>query len=209
MNVINAEGCKEAHLLCVHTQVNPAIFTGIADTRPHIGHTDPSTNPWNVLITEKSDVLCCAIFRGIHISWRWEAEPLLLSHLPQEAVNTSWPPLEVSSWVWRLLEPRGPPAPTAATSLSVKHTQIHIHWHTSIKKHKSTNIHMRPRTKISFQSRLLPCTYVCTSCHTGPRDHECFTLIRHKVKSTHPLYWPATFMFLLPLKTGWCNWEVM
>lgn len=135
MSKRRVRGCTSAP--CTHTFANKfyhslhKFMTRAHTHTPSIfsqKHLPFLTNPWKVLITEKPDVMCCAIFRDIHIRWRWEAEPLLLSHLPQEAVNTSWPPLEASSWVWRLLlEPRGPPALTAATSLSVKHTQIHKH----------------------------------------------------------------------------------
>lgn len=105
--------------LCVCTWTDHTLLHLL----PSFGHTCPSTSPpKKVLITEKSDVMCCAIFRDIHISWRWEAEPLLLSHLPQEAVNTSWPPLEAASWVWRLLEPGGGPWLLQLLSLSLKHT---------------------------------------------------------------------------------------
>lgn len=82
-------------------------------------------------------MVVCAIFRDTQAGDE-KAEPRLLSHLPQEAVNTSWPSLGASSWVWRLLEPRGgPPAPQLLPlSIAVKHTHKYINSHTHThKKH--------------------------------------------------------------------------
>ena len=159
--------CSACTLAFPNTHFYPNWWHMPEHTHTHLP-TYPSTNPWKVLITGEGDVMCCAIFRDIHISWRREA--LLLSNLPREAVNTSWPPREASSWVWRLLEPRGPLVPTAATSLSLSlsNTRIQNPARAYMKAHKSANAHACSGAPTSLQLR----SYVrARAVSHGPSDH--------------------------------------
>ena len=150
----------------------------------------------------KPDVMCCAIFRDIHKSWIWKAEPRLLSPLPQEAVSPAWPSLEASSWVWRLLEPGAPGSYSCYLSLSVKHTQIHKHWNALLGNH----------TKVQF-AHVCPnmCVYVRTYCHTGPQT--ICVLHSHQTQS-QSIHRPVTFMcFFCPQRPDdvigkWCHLSV-
>ncbi len=157
-----------------------------------IGHTYPSTNPWKARITEKLNAMCCAIFGDIHRSWRPEAEPLLLSHLPREAVNTSWPPPEASSWVWRLPEPRGLPGSYSCyLSLYVQHIQIHKH--------------IKAQTFKSLRT-LIALWCMCTHPVNRPSNPECsWVSSNSKSKCSSAFLARDINVSLLPTKTGWRN----
>lgn len=73
--------------------------------------------------------MSCSIFNVMQMSRGQEAESLLLFHLLQEAVNTSWPPPEESSWAWRLAEVEGPPGSSSCSLFvcSLSHQRFKFH----------------------------------------------------------------------------------